>query len=69
MDVFYKQNWASNVKLISFYMVYGCVCFRASLDAHDMDPDNTYSSGTSWGGLPYPGVYTRCAHHHALAGK
>lgn len=25
MDVFYKQNWASNVKLISFYMVYGWV--------------------------------------------
>ncbi|KAH9831459.1 glycoside hydrolase superfamily [Rhodofomes roseus] len=37
MDVFYKQNWAANVKLISFYMIYG---------------------GTSWGGLPYPGVYT-----------
>ncbi|KAI0930973.1 hypothetical protein AcV7_005008 [Taiwanofungus camphoratus] len=37
MDVFYKQNWASNVKLISYYMVYG---------------------GTSWGGLPEPGVYT-----------
>ncbi|KZT12288.1 glycoside hydrolase family 35 protein [Laetiporus sulphureus 93-53] len=36
-DVFYKQNWASNVKMISYYMVYG---------------------GTSWGGLPYPGVYT-----------
>ena len=25
MDVFYKQNWASNVKLISFYMLYGSV--------------------------------------------
>lgn len=24
-DVFYKQNWASNVKLISYYMLYGCV--------------------------------------------
>ncbi|GBE78934.1 Probable beta-galactosidase [Sparassis crispa] len=23
MDVFYKQNWASNVKLISYYTVYG----------------------------------------------
>ncbi|PSS38131.1 hypothetical protein PHLCEN_2v38 [Hermanssonia centrifuga] len=22
-DVFYKQNWASNVKLISYYMIYG----------------------------------------------
>ncbi|PIL34787.1 hypothetical protein GSI_02574 [Ganoderma sinense ZZ0214-1] len=36
-DVFYKQNWASNVKLISYYMFYG---------------------GTSWGGFPYPVVYT-----------
>ncbi|KAH8078388.1 glycoside hydrolase superfamily [Cristinia sonorae] len=36
-DVFYKQNWASNVKLISYYMLYG---------------------GTSWGGIPFPGVYT-----------
>lgn len=36
-DVFYKQNWASNAKLMSFYMLYG---------------------GTSWGHLPYPGVYT-----------
>ena len=26
-DVFYKQNWASNVKLISFYMLYGCAFF------------------------------------------
>ena len=24
-NVFYKQNWASNVKLISYYMLYGCV--------------------------------------------
>ncbi len=22
-DIFYKQNWASNVKLISYYMIYG----------------------------------------------
>jgi len=36
-DVFYKQNWASNVKLISYYMLYG---------------------GTSWGAIPFPGVYT-----------
>ncbi|TBU55766.1 glycoside hydrolase superfamily [Dichomitus squalens] len=36
-DVFYKQNWAANVKLISYYMLYG---------------------GTSWGGFPFPGVYT-----------
>ncbi|KIJ53974.1 glycoside hydrolase family 35 protein [Sphaerobolus stellatus SS14] len=36
-DVFYKNNWASNAKLISYYMFYG---------------------GTSWGALPYPGVYT-----------
>ena len=24
-DVFYKWNWASNVKLISYYMLFGCV--------------------------------------------
>lgn len=30
MDVFYKQNWASNVKLISFYMIYGSVFVSAS---------------------------------------
>ena len=22
-DVFYKENWASNVKMISYYMLYG----------------------------------------------
>ncbi|KAI0263999.1 glycoside hydrolase family 35 protein [Gloeopeniophorella convolvens] len=36
-SVFYRQLWASNAKLMSFYMFYG---------------------GTSWGGLPFPGVYT-----------
>ncbi|KAH9919183.1 glycoside hydrolase superfamily [Epithele typhae] len=36
-DVFYKNNWANNVKAASYYMFYG---------------------GTSWGGFPFPGVYT-----------
>ncbi|KZV98894.1 putative beta-galactosidase [Exidia glandulosa HHB12029] len=36
-SVFYLQLWASNVKLINLYMLYG---------------------GTSWGSLPFPGVYT-----------
>ncbi|KAI0738816.1 glycoside hydrolase superfamily [Daedaleopsis nitida] len=36
-DVFYKHNWAANIKLVSYYMFYG---------------------GTSWGGIPFPGVYT-----------
>ncbi|KAJ4481275.1 glycoside hydrolase family 35 protein, partial [Lentinula aciculospora] len=36
-NVFYRQLWASNVKLVSYYMFYG---------------------GTSWGALPYGGVYT-----------
>lgn len=31
MDVFYKWNWASNVKLISYYMLYGYVLSRLSL--------------------------------------
>lgn len=26
-DVFYKQNWASNAKLMSFYMLYGLVYY------------------------------------------
>ncbi|KAF7307730.1 Glycoside hydrolase family 35 protein [Mycena kentingensis (nom. inval.)] len=37
MSVFYRQLWASNAKLISYYMGYG---------------------GTSWGAIPFHGVYT-----------
>ncbi|VDB87385.1 unnamed protein product [Peniophora sp. CBMAI 1063] len=37
MSVFYKALWAANVKMASFYMIYG---------------------GTSWGAIPFPGVYT-----------
>ncbi|KAJ7125804.1 glycoside hydrolase family 35 protein [Mycena crocata] len=36
-SVFNKQLWASNAKLISYYMIYG---------------------GTSWGAIPFHGVYT-----------
>ncbi|KIY43874.1 glycoside hydrolase family 35 protein [Fistulina hepatica ATCC 64428] len=36
-SVFNLHLWASNAKLINYYMFYG---------------------GTSWGGLPFPGVYT-----------
>ncbi|KAJ4473144.1 glycoside hydrolase family 35 protein [Lentinula aciculospora] len=36
-SVFYLHTWASNAKLVNYYMLYG---------------------GTSWGALPYPGVYT-----------
>ncbi|KAJ7445072.1 glycoside hydrolase family 35 protein [Mycena latifolia] len=36
-SVFNLQLWASNAKLINYYMLYG---------------------GTSWGALPFPGVYT-----------
>ncbi|KZS93201.1 glycoside hydrolase family 35 protein [Sistotremastrum niveocremeum HHB9708] len=36
-QVFYHQLWASNAKLISYYMLYG---------------------GTSWGAIPFHGVYT-----------
>lgn len=38
-SVFYLHLWASNVKMLSIYMLYG---------------------GTSWGLLPFPGVYTSC---------
>jgi hypothetical protein len=36
-SVFNRQLWASNAKLISYYMIYG---------------------GTSWGAIPFHGVYT-----------
>ncbi|KAJ3783301.1 glycoside hydrolase family 35 protein [Lentinula aff. detonsa] len=36
-SVFYLHTWASNAKLVNYYMLFG---------------------GTSWGALPYPGVYT-----------
>ncbi|KAG6899745.1 hypothetical protein C0993_007232 [Termitomyces sp. T159_Od127] len=36
-SVFNMQLWASNAKLINYYMLFG---------------------GTSWGGIPFPGVYT-----------
>ncbi|KIK68783.1 glycoside hydrolase family 35 protein [Collybiopsis luxurians FD-317 M1] len=37
VSVFYQHTWASNAKLVNYYMLVG---------------------GTSWGALPYPGVYT-----------
>lgn len=37
MSVFNRHLWASNAKLINYYMLYG---------------------GTSWGAIPFPGVYT-----------
>ncbi|KAI0278189.1 glycoside hydrolase family 35 protein [Russula aff. rugulosa BPL654] len=45
LSVFYRQLWASNAKLMNFYMFYG---------------------GTSWGGLPFPGVYTSYDYGAAL---
>ena len=54
-DVFYKQNWASNVKLISYYMLYGYV---AHIEIY-VSCLIGYLRGTSWGGIPFPGVYTR----------
>ncbi|KAF7978635.1 hypothetical protein HWV62_45132 [Athelia sp. TMB] len=45
-NVFYRQLWASNAKMINFYMVYG---------------------GTSWGGIPFPGVYTSYDYGSAIS--
>ncbi|KAH7885531.1 glycoside hydrolase family 35 protein [Phlebopus sp. FC_14] len=45
-SVFYLNLWASNAKLINYYMLYG---------------------GTSWGGLPFPGVYTSYDYGSAIA--
>ncbi|KAF8877086.1 beta-galactosidase, domain 2-domain-containing protein [Infundibulicybe gibba] len=40
-SVFNRQLWASNAKLINYYMIYG-----------------QRRSGTSWGAIPFHGVYT-----------
>ncbi|EPQ50957.1 glycoside hydrolase family 35 protein [Gloeophyllum trabeum ATCC 11539] len=45
-SVFYRALWASNGKLMNFYMVYG---------------------GTSWGALPYHGVYTSYDYGSSIA--
>ncbi|KAI6139306.1 glycoside hydrolase family 35 protein [Pisolithus tinctorius] len=45
-SVFYLNLWASNAKLINYYMLYG---------------------GTSWGALPFPGVYTSYDYGGAIA--
>ncbi|KAL4081114.1 glycoside hydrolase family 35 protein [Scleroderma citrinum] len=45
-NVFYLDLWASNAKLINYYMLYG---------------------GTSWGALPFPGVYTSYDYGSAIA--
>ncbi|KAG2354709.1 glycoside hydrolase family 35 protein [Suillus spraguei] len=45
-NVFNLHLWASNAKLINYYMLYG---------------------GTSWGALPFPGVYTSYDYGSAIA--
>ncbi|KAG2073391.1 glycoside hydrolase family 35 protein [Suillus decipiens] len=45
-NVFNLNLWASNAKLINYYMLYG---------------------GTSWGALPFPGVYTSYDYGSAIA--
>ncbi|KAF7299571.1 BetaGal-dom2 domain-containing protein [Mycena chlorophos] len=46
LSVFNMHLWASNAKLINYYMLYG---------------------GTTWGGLPFPGVYTSYDYGAAIA--
>lgn len=47
-SVFNLQLWASNAKLISYYMLYGCVGICCPV--HDID---SLCSGTSWGAIPF----------------
>ena len=53
-DVFYKNNWAANVKAINYYMFYGYAflphTFERSL--------NPCIRGTNHGGIGFEGVYT-----------
>lgn len=52
-SVFYLDLWASNAKLINYYMLYGCV--QCIILLHYLP---SLHSGTSWGALPFPGVYS-----------
>jgi hypothetical protein len=56
-SVFFRQLWSSNAKLVNFYMFYGYV----GVCIGDF-PSWFYLSrgqrGTSWGALPFPGVYS-----------
>jgi len=55
-SVFNLQLWASNAKLINYYMFYGYAnsVFSLLLRNFLFAP----YSGTSWGAIPFPGVYT-----------
>lgn len=55
-SVFNLQLWASNAKLINYYMFYGCAnsVFSPFLRNFLFAP----YSGTSWGAIPFHGVYT-----------
>ena len=59
-DVFYKNNWAANVKMHSVYMFYGYVSSLLHPSVSPSTPIYLYliASGTNWGGINYPGAYT-----------
>lgn len=54
ISVFYKSAWGANAKMMSYYMVYGYV----SPDLLTIVSLTRYTRGTSWGGLPFPEVYS-----------
>ncbi|PPQ97472.1 LOW QUALITY PROTEIN: hypothetical protein CVT26_002820, partial [Gymnopilus dilepis] len=54
LSVFNLNLWAANAKLVNFYMFYGL--FIPKQKVVIMLTRNF--SGTSWGALPYPGIYT-----------
>ena len=59
-DVFYKHNWAANVKLVSYYMFYGCVrravsCVPSQLTTKRETRAHTYTY-VRWSGFESAGA-------------
>lgn len=56
-NVFCQTLWAAYAKMLSYYIFfYGCVHDGLCITS---ESHTTPSSGTSWGALPYPGVYSK----------
>lgn len=53
MNVFYKNNWAANEKLVSYYMVFGYVCLYDDDDAVPLTSRNVLA-GRAGEGCPNP---------------
>lgn len=55
-SVFYLDLWASNLKMVSFYMSES----RPLGTSPQLTRLSAVHGGTNWGMLAFPGVYTSC---------